>query len=253
MHESIDDYSRDLSLLEKSADLGDKVSQYESELSRIETRQATLPIGSPQWKKVERARIIAAAKLQHYRYAWFSLTTGELVGTEYNNKPLTAESPPEDFIAMESDLSEQRYGIRVMDSNSVTFVGKYVRETSNNCQTANKTGTMKAAVILKLLTCTVWGAIAGLVLNFVYDPHARDDVLVGSILIGSAFGLFLGISWAIRQKKVRAAFVAPAVTGMFWCLIGMSIQSVLLMYVAIPAGLFVGIVWALAYARAFTD
>ena len=251
MHESNDNYSRDLSVLEKSVELGDKVSQYESELSRIETHQATLAIGSPQWKEVERARIITAAKLQHYRFAWFSLTTGELVGTEYNNKPLTAESPLEDFIAMECDLSEQRYGIRVMDANSVTFVGNYVRETANNCQTVNKTVNMKAAIILKLLTCIVLGAIAGLVLNFVHDPHARDDVLVGSILIGSTFGLFLGISWAIRRKKVRAAFVAPALTGIFWSLVGMSIQNALLVYVAIPTGLFVGIVWALAYAGAF--
>ena len=60
MHESKDNYSRDLSLLEKSVELGDKVSQYESELSRIETHQATLPIGSPQWKEVERANIITS-------------------------------------------------------------------------------------------------------------------------------------------------------------------------------------------------
>lgn len=147
MDEFNDDYSRDLSILAKVEELGNKVSQCQSELEAIEAHQRTLRLGSPEWKKVEKARIIAAAKLLHYQLAWFQV--GEergQVGVEYNNEPLTAQSPPEDFIKREIELSEKRHGIRVMDANSLPF--GTVHETPNDSSMSNKTGCMISVIIL---------------------------------------------------------------------------------------------------------
>ena len=147
MDEFKDDYSRDLSLLVIAEELRIKVSQCQSELTAIEERQTGLLVGSSQWKKVERARIIAAAKLFHHQLAWFSF--GEergQVGIEYNNKPLTAQSPPEDFIKREIELSEKRHGIRVMDANS--SLSGSIHERPNDSPMSNKTGCMITVMTL---------------------------------------------------------------------------------------------------------
>lgn len=149
MDEFNDNYSRDLSILARVEELRNKVSQYQSELTAIESRQAALSVGSSEWKKVESARIIAAARLLHHQFLCASLMEGRLIGTEHNNKPLTAESPPEDFIAREIDLSEKRFGMRVMDANSLPFDSIY--ETSNDPPMSNNTGCMITFIILAVV------------------------------------------------------------------------------------------------------
>ena len=123
--------------------------------------------------------------------------------------------------------------------------------------------------ILKVLTCSVGGAMAGLLVYLlVQDGLIYKDVALNYVLLGASIGLFVGISWAIERRKVRTAFVVPPVLGLMVALVTFSLADLYninaehgflddvwftIFIMAFPAGLFIGIVWSLSRAGAFRD
>lgn len=124
-------------------------------------------------------------------------------------------------------------------------------------------------VLLKVFTCSVGGAMAGLLVYLlVQDGLFYKDVVLNYVLIGASFGLFVGISWAIRRREIRTAFVVPSVLGLLVALVTFFVAvyyninaehgfledvSIIVFIMAFPVGLFIGIVWSLSRAGAFRD
>lgn len=110
----------------------------------------------------------------------------------------------------------------------------------------------------KIATCMGFGLIAAAwVCNLVYQypPHNH---YANFQYVGVMFGLFVGVSWTIKQKEVRKAFVGPSVLGLWVFLFGVAwrmntgdVERLIdeMAPLAIAVGLFVGGVRALARAR----
>lgn len=117
--------------------------------------------------------------------------------------------------------------------------------------------------ILKVLTCSIGGAIVGLVVFFLFLIRGTlieegVNVALTYALIGAGPGLFVGISWAIERREVRTAFVVPSVFGFLVALVtfvmpflglyrgGSSLAADRFLFavftMALPVGLFIGIV-----------
>ena len=110
-------------------------------------------------------------------------------------------------------------------------------------------------VILKVLTCTMGGFLAGLVFLFTFevvldgDLHGDNDVVIGwSFFIG----LFFGISWAIEHEKARNAFVIPPLIGVvLGGVCAAIVGNVHVITIAVLVGLFIGTVSALVAVGAY--
>jgi hypothetical protein len=120
-------------------------------------------------------------------------------------------------------------------------------------------------VLLKVLTCTVGGAIAGVVCMLVVYG---DAAVLAVVIIGASIGLLVGISWAIPRREVRTAFVVPSVLGLIVALVtilavlalpelevffnsGLGFRLFYVLIMAFPVGLFIRIVWSLSRAGVF--
>lgn len=115
--------------------------------------------------------------------------------------------------------------------------------------------------LLKLLTCMVGCAIAGLVICAFggFHGYADEGLYIGWLLAGASFGIFVGTSWIIRRKDVRTAFVVPSLLGLLVFLMGAfeltpepKMGGHYWYLIALSLGLFIGIVWALAKSGAFS-
>lgn len=122
--------------------------------------------------------------------------------------------------------------------------------------------------LLKVLTCTVGGTLAGLFCLLVFVENSNSARDQAAVIIGVSIGLSVGISWAIRQREVRFAFALPTALGLLGSL-GAILGAILVpsqsgsglgsrihlttLALAFPVGLFIGIVWSLSRAGAFRN
>lgn len=117
--------------------------------------------------------------------------------------------------------------------------------------------------VLKIFVCTAVGAMAGMIFAACYILYVdswADEAYGIWFWIGAAFGLFVGISWAIKRKEIRTVFVVPSLVGLLISATGVLIrvsqnfeddEAGIMMMLALPVGLCIGIVWALSRAGAF--
>ena len=119
--------------------------------------------------------------------------------------------------------------------------------------------------VLKIFVCAAVGAMAGIIFAACYNlfvDNWADEAHVTGFWIGVAFGLFVGISWAIKRKEVRTVFVVPSLVGLLISATGVLIrvsqnfeddEAGIVMMLALPVGLCIGTVWALSRAGAFSQ
>ena len=81
--------------------------------------------------------------------------------------------------------------------------------------------------VLKIIVCTVVGVMAGMIFAACYDLYVDNWADVPPVIgfwIGAVFGLFVGISWAIKRKEVRTVFVVPSLVGLLISATGVLIR-----------------------------
>ena len=118
--------------------------------------------------------------------------------------------------------------------------------------------------LFKVLTCSVGGAMAGLIVYvLVFDDawvYEGGQVALNYALTGVGVGLITGICWAITQREVRIVFATPTVLGLIVSLVtlifvfgnsGLGDRLFFVLIMAFPVGLFIGIVWSLLRAGIF--